>query len=170
MDVFVVRKLGVPGQEELAMGAIATGNIRVLDSEVVEGLQIPPEVIEQVTAAEQRELERREAAYRGDRRPPEIPGRRVILADDGLATGATMRAAVAAVRRQQPSFVGVAVPTAAQETSADFENKVDEIVCAATSEPFGGVGRWYADFPQMTDQEVHELLEQTRQQQDQGIA
>ena len=164
LDVFLVRKLGVPGHRELAMGAIATGGVRVLNQEVVQLLAIPPDHIDVVAVQEQRELERREQQYRGDRPPPDVRGRTVILVDDGLATGATMRAAVAAVRQQQPARVVVAVPVAAASTCDEFraEVDVDEIVCARTPEPFYAVGLWYDDFSETTDDEVRELLERGR--------
>jgi len=146
LDVFVVRKLGVPGREELAMGALATGGIRVLNEDVVRGLGIPPAVIEQVTQRETAELRRREATYRGGRPRPELHQRTVILVDDGLATGATMRAAVEAVRTQDPGSVVVAVPVAARETCAEFLQLVDDLVCATLPEPFVGVGQWYEHF------------------------
>lgn len=158
LDVFLVRKLGVPGHEELAMGAIASGGVRVLNDDVVAMLHLPDAVIERAAAAEQRELERRERAYRGDRPPPDLKGRTVILVDDGLATGSTMRAAAQAVSRQQPARIVVAVPTAAVDTCEDFRREVDEIVCATTPEPFRAVGLWYEDFSQTTDEEVRDLL------------
>jgi predicted phosphoribosyltransferase len=160
LDVFLVRKLGVPGHTELAMGAIASGGVRVLNEEVVQSLNIPDSVIDRVTAQEQRELERRESAYRGKRPAYEIQGRTLILIDDGLATGASMRAAVVALRKREPRQIIVAVPTAAPDTCAAFENQVDEIICATTPEPFVAVGRWYEDFSQTTDEEVREILEQ----------
>jgi putative phosphoribosyl transferase len=158
LDVFLVRKLGLPGQEELAMGAIATGGVTVLNSEVVDRLGIPDEVIDHVAAQEQRELERRERLYRNDRPPPNVRGKTVILVDDGLATGATMYAAAAALREQAPDRIVVAVPTAAPETCDAFRDAVDEIVCAITPDPFYAVGRWYEDFSQTTDDEVRDLL------------
>jgi predicted phosphoribosyltransferase len=162
LDVFLVRKLGVPGQQELAMGAISTGGVRVLNEEVVDLLGIPEEVIDAVAREEEQELNRREREYRGDRPPPEVGGRTVILVDDGLATGSTMRAAVAALRRQQPRRIIVAVPVAAPATCEEFKGVVDDIVCATTPEPFRAVGLWYQDFSQTTDEEVHDLLaEQT---------
>jgi putative phosphoribosyl transferase len=160
LDVFLVRKLGVPGHAELAMGAIASGGVRVLNEEVVQSLNIPDSVIDQVTGQEQRELERRESAYRGKRPAYGIQGRTLILIDDGLATGASMRAAVVALRKREPRQIIVAVPTAAPDTCAAFESQVDEIICAATPEPFVSVGRWYEDFSQTTDEEVREILEQ----------
>jgi len=159
LDIFLVRKLGVPGHEELAMGAIATGGTRVLNQEVVQALGISPEVIGWVAAKELQELRRRERLYRGQRPPPDVQGRTVILIDDGLATGATMRAAVVALRQQGPARIVVAVPTAAPSTCAEFETEVDEIVCAVTPEPFYGVGLWYANFSQTTDEDVRNLLE-----------
>jgi putative phosphoribosyl transferase len=158
LDIFLVRKLGVPGHRELAMGAIATGGVRVLNLEVVRGLGIPPEAVEAVAASEQEELARRDRAYRGQRPAPHIQGRIVILVDDGLATGATMRAAVAAVRRLDPARIVVAVPTAAPETCEMLRTEVDDIVCAETPEPFVAVGLWYEDFAETTDDEVRGLL------------
>jgi len=159
LDVFLVRKLGLPGQEELAMGAIATGGVRVLNEEVVRGLDLPDEVIDEVTTREQQELNRRERMYRGDRPLPDVRGRTVILVDDGLATGSTMRAAVAALRRVQPAHITVAVPVGAPETCAELQDEADEVVCARVPEPFYAVGIWYGDFSQTTDEEVRELLE-----------
>jgi putative phosphoribosyl transferase len=158
LDVFVVRKLGVPGHEELAMGAIATGGVRVLNPEVVQGLGIPEYMIDEVAAREERELERREREYRDGRPPIDVRGRTVVLVDDGLATGSSMRVAAAALRERQPAQIIVAVPVASPETCADFETEVDKIVCVATPEPFLAVGRWYRDFSQISDEEVRELL------------
>jgi predicted phosphoribosyltransferase len=163
LDIFLVRKLGVPGYEELAMGAIASGGVRVINEDVVRYMQIPGEVIDAVAADEQRELERRERAYRDDRPPPDVKDRIVILIDDGLATGSTMRAAAAALRKQRPARIVVAVPVSAPETCDEFRGEVDEIVCAVTPEPFRGVGLWYKDFSQTTDEEVRELLERAKQ-------
>jgi predicted phosphoribosyltransferase len=163
LDVFLVRKLGVPGYEELAMGAIASGGVRIINEDIVRQLQIPGEVIDAVAAEEQRELERRERAYRDDRPPPDVKGRTVILIDDGLATGSTMRAAAAALRKLGPARIVVAVPVSAPETCDEFREEVDEVVCAATPEPFRGVGLWYKDFSQTTDEEVRQLLERARQ-------
>src|SRR5207245_3956450 len=146
LDVFLVRKLGVPGQEELAMGAVATGGVRVLNEQVVGALGIPPSVIEAVAAWQQQELVRRERLYRGDRPPPDVRGRTVILVDDGLATGSTMRAALAALRRQQPARLVVAVPTAAPATCDGLRAEAGDVVCATTPEPFDSVGLWYEDF------------------------
>jgi putative phosphoribosyl transferase len=161
LDVFVVRKLGVPFQPELAMGAIATGSVRVLNEDVVRMLNIPDDVIDQVTTRERRELERRERDYRGDRPPANVHGKTVILIDDGLATGSTMRAAVAALRQQGPAKIVVAVPVGAGETCDELRSLADEIICARAPEPFHAVGMWYDDFSQTTDQEVHEILEKS---------
>ena len=158
LDIFLVRKLGVPGHEELAMGAIATGGVRVLNDDVVDYLRIPGEVIDAVAADELRELERRERAYRGDRPEPDVRGKTVILVDDGLATGSTMRAAASALRQQNPARIVVAVPVSAPQTCSEYRMGVDEIICASTPEPFMGVGQWYRDFSQTTDEEVRELL------------
>jgi predicted phosphoribosyltransferase len=160
LDVFLVRKLGMPGLEELAMGAIASGGVRVLNDDVVRTLQIPEDVIDAAVASEERELKRREREYRDDRPPLDVRGRTVILVDDGLATGSTMRAAVAALRQMQPAAIVVAVPVAAPSTCAELAAGVDDIVCAQTPEPFRAVGLWYDDFSQTTDEEVRELLQQ----------
>ena len=159
LDIFVVRKLGIPGHEELAMGAIASGGVRVLNDDVVQALHIPERVIEAVAARELRELERRERAYRGDRPAPDVRDRTVILVDDGLATGSTMRAAVAALRRLGPARIVVAVPTAAPSTCEEFRREADECICQITPEPFHAVGLWYQDFSQTTDDEVRDLLD-----------
>jgi len=158
LDVFQVRKLGLPGHEELAMGAIATGGVRVRNPEVVEYLRIPDEVIDEVTARERRELERRERLYREGRPALSPRGRVVILVDDGLATGSTMRAAILALRQQQPASIVVAVPVAAKQTCEELRAVADEVVCAITPDPFYAVGLWYEDFAQTTDEEVRELL------------
>jgi predicted phosphoribosyltransferase len=157
-DVFLVRKLGVPGYEELAMGAIASGGVTVRNEDAVRGLGIPARVIEAVAARERKELERRERAYRDDRPAPEVRGRTVILVDDGLATGSTMRAAVAALRRQGPARIVVAVPVGAATTCAELQGEADGVVCASTPDPFFAVGAWYQDFAQTTDDEVRALL------------
>ena len=164
LDVFLVRKLGVPGYEELAMGAIASGGVRVLKEDIVNYLRISDEVIDAVAAREQRELERRARAYRGDRPPPDVKDRVVILIDDGLATGSTMRAAASSLRLQEPGRIVVAVPVSSRETCDEFRGEVDEIVCAVTPEHFQGVGLWYEDFSQTSDEEVRELLKQATQQ------
>jgi len=162
MDVFIVRKLGVPGYEELAMGAIASDNIRVLNEDVVRSFNIPEQVIDRVAANELKELERREHTYRGNRPKLEISNKIIILIDDGLATGATMRAASAAVKTKNPAKIIIAVPTAARDTCEFFGKEVDEIICVATPEPFYGVGAWYEDFSQTTDKEVCNLLEKAK--------
>jgi predicted phosphoribosyltransferase len=162
LDIFLVRKLGVPGHEELAMGAIATGGVRVLNEDVVDYLGIPLNVIDAMAAREMNELRRRELAYRGNRPEPDVKGKTVILVDDGLATGSTIRAAAQALRQQQPARIVVAVPVSAPQTCDEYRIGVDEIVCAATPEPFLGVGQWYVDFSQTTDDEVRDLLEQAR--------
>lgn len=158
LDVFIVRKLGVPGQEELALGATATGKVRVLNQDIIAALGISDEVIESVIAKEERELQRREQLYRGDRPPYPTEGKTVILVDDGLATGSTMHAAVLALKLRRPARVIAAVPVAAVSTCEEFKDEVDEIVCAATPKPFYSVGQWYDDFSQTTDAEVQELL------------
>jgi predicted phosphoribosyltransferase len=160
LDVFLVRKLGVPGNEELAMGAIASGGVRVLNQDVVSYLNIPAAAIEEVSAREMKELERRERAYRGHRSQPEISGKTIILVDDGMATGTTMRAAVAALREHQPKRIVVAAPVAARTTCEAFEGMADDIVCICddTPESFFAVGLWYEDFTQTTDEEVREYL------------
>jgi predicted phosphoribosyltransferase len=159
LDVFLVRKLGVPGHEELAMGALASGGVRVINKDVVRGLGIPEEILDEVAAEEGQELRRREHTYRGDRSPPDVKGRTVILVDDGLATGSTMRAAVAALRRLGPARIIVAVPVGAPDTCAELAEEADEAVCALTPEPFLAVGMWYEDFRQTTDEEVRDLLD-----------
>ena len=164
LDVFLVRKLGVPGYEELAMGAIASGGVRVLNEQIVNALGIPEDVIDAVASWEQQELERRERIYRGDRPPPDVQSKTVILIDDGLATGATMQAAVRALRQQEPARIVVAVPTAAPETCEQFKAEADEVICAITPEPFYAVGLWYEDFSQTTDEDVRELLAQAPQE------
>jgi len=163
LDVFLVRKLGVPGYEELAMGAVATGGVRVVNEHIVRTRGIPDPVIDAVAAEEQQELTRRERLYRGDRPPPDVRGRTVILVDDGLATGATMQAAIKALQQQQPSRIVVAVPTASPETCEALRAEVDDVVCATTPEPFYAVGFWYEDFSQTTDDEVRDLLAQSAQ-------
>jgi putative phosphoribosyl transferase len=161
-DIFLVRKLGVPGQEELAMGAISTGGVRVINVDVVDYLRIPETVIDSIAAEELHELERRQRAYRGDRSELDLRGKVVILIDDGLATGSTMRAAVAALRQQDPARIVVAVPVSAPQTCDEYRMGADEIICVVTPEPFYGVGQWYEDFSQTTDQEVRDLLRESR--------
>jgi putative phosphoribosyl transferase len=158
LDVFIVRKLGLPGQEELAMGAIASGGVRVLNDTIIEYLKVPQSVVDSVAKDEQREIERREWLYRDGLPMPEVRGHTVILVDDGLATGSTMRAAAAALRKRGPTRIVVAVPVASAEACADFESEVDECVCAAKPDPFFGVGHWYADFAQTGDTDVRRLL------------
>jgi predicted phosphoribosyltransferase len=159
LDVFVVRKLGLPSQPELAIGAIASGGVRVLNRDVVEGLGVPQHVIETVAKREESELFRREQLYRGNRPVPELGGKTVILVDDGLATGSTMRSAAAAIKQQGPARLVVAVPVAARSTCEELEEAVDEVVCALTPFPFFAVGQWYRDFGETSDDEVRELLE-----------
>src|SRR5947208_3466501 len=163
LDVIVVRKLGVPGQEELAMGAIATGGICILNKDVVQFLNIPDEVIDEITAQELQELERREHLFRGERPAYDVGGRTVILVDDGIATGATMHAAVAAIKQRQPTRIIIAVPTAAPSTCDEFAAEVDELVCVIRPEPFIAVGYWYRQFSQTSDEEVRSLLERANQ-------
>ena len=162
LDVFVVRKLGVPGHEELAMGAIAQGGVRVLNREVIEPLGIPGSVIDRVAAAEGAELARRERTYRGGAPAPELADRTVLLVDDGLATGATMAAAVAGVRAHEPRRIIVAVPVASREAMAMLREVADECVSVLTPPNFGGVGQWYEDFSQTSDDEVRSLLDAAR--------
>jgi len=163
LDVFVVRKLGVPGSEELAMGAIATGETIVLNDDVVRTLGIPDQVIQAVTIEAKRELERRERLYRGTRPPADVRGRTVILVDDGLATGATMLAAVRALRVQQPARIVVAVPVASPDVCELLTQQVDEVICAVTPTPLFSVGHWYEDFSQTPDEEVRALLAEQQQ-------
>jgi putative phosphoribosyl transferase len=162
LEVFVVRKIGLPWHEELAMGALASGGVRLLDKDLIRVAGVTEEQIERITAQEQAELERREKQYRGDRPFPALEGKTVILVDDGLATGSTMRVAVAALRLEKPASIVVAVPVAALETCAGFRDVADDIICAMTPEPFHAVGLWYDDFSQTTDEEVHQLLEKAR--------
>jgi predicted phosphoribosyltransferase len=159
MDIFIVRKLGVPGHEELAMGAIASGGVRVSNEDVVQSLKIPESVIETAAAMATHELERRETYYRYGAPPLDIKNKTVILIDDGLATGATMRAAAKALRRKGVKEIVIAVPVAAPSTCKEFESEVDQIICGATPEPFYGVGSWYKDFSQTSDDEVIDLLQ-----------
>lgn len=161
LDVFIVRKLGVPGHEELAMGAIASGDVVVLNDEVLSQLRVPQQAIERVAAREREELARRERAYRDNRPPLDVRGRTVIIVDDGLATGSTMRAAVQALRKMQPREIIVAVPVGARTTCNALRADADEVFCLSTPEPFRAVGLWYEDFEQTTDEEVHDLLART---------
>jgi len=158
LDVMIVRKLGTPGQPELAMGAIASGGVRVINQAVMSGLQISAEELDRVAAKEQAEVERRERLYRAGRAALEIQGRTVILVDDGIATGSTMRAAIQAIRAQNPARLVVAVPTAAGSTAARIRTEVDELVCLTTPEPFFAIGYFYREFPQLTDEDVREVL------------
>jgi putative phosphoribosyl transferase len=159
LDVFVVRKLGVPGHEELAMGAIASGDVRVLNHDVLDALPFAESMIDAVTAVEREELVRRERSYRGERPAPEVRGKIAILIDDGLATGATMRAAVAALRQKGAARIVVAVPVGAASTCRELQGEVDEALCLIASESFIGVGQYYEDFSQTSDEEVRQLLE-----------
>lgn len=160
LDLMLVRKLGTPGQPELAMGAIASGGIRVLNENIVSSMRISDAVIEGVAADETRELERREQAYRGDRPRPEIAGKCILLVDDGVATGATMRAAIALLRQQNPARVIVAVSVAPPDTVAILRNEADEVICLATPEPFMAIGNWYVDFAQVSDEAVQQQLKE----------
>src|SRR2546423_2151938 len=158
LDVFVVRKLGIPGYEELAMGAIASGGIRIINQDVVQHLPAAEELLEMVAKKETAEIERREREYRDGRPPRELRGCTIILVDDGLATGSTMRAAVMALRQREVAKIVVAVPVGAPETCAEFEEEVDETICAVAPEWFRAVGQYYEDFSQTTDKEVRDLL------------
>ena len=162
LDLFVVRKLGLPGEEELALGAVATGGFQVLNRPLIEHLRIPPAVLKEVEAREERVLADRERLYRGDRAAPEVHGRVVVLVDDGLATGASMLVAIAAVRAQKPEKIIVAVPVAAPGTGAEIRESVDDLICLRTPHPFGSVGMWYQRFGQVSDDEVRNLLERAR--------
>ena len=164
LDILVVRKLGVPGYEELAMGAVASGGLCVLNPSVMDGFKIPRSMAETIARQELEEVKRRERAYRDMRPEPKIEGRTVILVDDGLATGSTMQAAVRVLRQQKPARLVVAVPVGAEETCAQFRDEVDEIICAATPDPFRAVGLWYKNFNQTSDEEVRNLLQQAWQQ------
>jgi putative phosphoribosyl transferase len=163
LDVFLVRKLGVPGQEELAMGAIASGGLRVLHRAVLQSLGISPQELEAVTRAEEAELKRQEREYRGDRPPPQVKGRTIILVDDGLATGSTMHAAVRSLRSAGPRELVVAVPIAPPETCAALEEEADRVICAVTPQPFYAVGAWYRDFSPTSDDEVRDLLRRNQE-------
>ncbi|MGE5641400.1 MAG: phosphoribosyltransferase [Byssovorax cruenta] len=162
LDVFVVRKLGLPGQEELAIGAIASGGIRILNETIIHALKIDQTVIDRVTQEETQELKRREIQYRGNRPPPELENRTIILIDDGLATGASMLAAVHALRRQRPKKIIIAVPAAAPQAINLLRPEADEIVFVIAPDPFEGVGKWYEDFAQTTDDEVRSLLDDAK--------
>jgi putative phosphoribosyl transferase len=159
LDIFLVRKLGVPGYEELAMGAIASGGVRVLNEELIERLNIPESAVEAITREETQELERAEQSFRGNREPAAIEGRTVILVDDGLATGASMRAAVRALRQKNPACIAVAVPIGSPDTCDQFRSEVEELICAETPEPFFAVGTWYANFLPTTNEEVKRLID-----------
>jgi putative phosphoribosyl transferase len=161
LDVFIVRKLGAPGQEELAMGAIASGGVLLLNHNIVDALGIPEHVINAAAAREQHELERREREYRDGRPPVDVRGKTVIVVDDGLATGSSMRAAVEALRKKGAARIIAAVPVASPATCAEFESEVDKVICAVTPEPFWAVGQWYKDFAQTSDEEVRDLLRRT---------
>ena len=162
LDVFVVRKLGLPGHPELAMGAIASGGVRVFNSDVVNAFRIPDEVINAVTAAEFQELQRRERSYRDDLPPPEVEGKTVIVVDDGIATGSTMLAAISALRQINARRIVVAAPTIARASYDDLRTECDEVVAVIVPAEFYGVGQWYQDFTQTTDEEVQRLLGQLR--------
>jgi len=163
LDLMLVRKLGTPGQEELAMGAIAAGGVQLLNPDIVESLRIPAAAIEAVAKRERKELERRQRAYRGDRPFPDVTQRCVILVDDGLATGATMRTAIKALRQQHPARIVVAVPVAPPETILTLQQEADEVICLATPRPFWAIGQWYLDFPQVSDEEVKDLLQRAQE-------
>jgi len=159
LDVFVVRKLGVPGHRELAMGAIASGGVRVLNQEVFDRIPIPHHMVDAVEATERQELERQERAYRGRAPFPDLKDRTVIVVDDGLATGSTMRAAVQAIRKSDPAWIVVAVPVGAAETCQHLRSEADQVICLSTPESFYAVSAWYEDFSQTTDEEVRSLLD-----------
>lgn len=163
LDVILVQKLSVPGQEELALGAIASNGIRVLNQQLVRSLDITSDEIDKIERREKQELERREQAYRGGDEKINLQDKIVILVDDGLATGASMRAAVEAVKDQMPKKTIVAVPVSAADTCADFKGRADEVVCLTTPADFGGVGAWYQDFPQVNDDQVRQLLKSAKQ-------
>jgi len=159
LDIMLVRKLGTPDQEELAMGAIASGGVCVLNPDIVAGIGISQEAIEAVAATERQELERRERAYRGNKPPPPVENHCIILVDDGLATGASMLAAVSALRQRKPASIVVAIPVAPPDTVQRLKQEADDVVCLATPEPFSAVGRWYREFSQISDDEVTSLLD-----------
>ena len=162
MDIFVVRKLGLPGDEELAMGAVASGNVRVLNNEVVRSFGVSSEVLDAVAEREVTELKRRERVYRGDTPSPDAADKTILLVDDGVATGSTMRAAVAALRSQRPSRIVVAVPVAPPSTYRELQSEADEVLSVMTPEPFYAVGQWYEVFDQTTDTQVRDLYERAR--------
>jgi putative phosphoribosyl transferase len=170
LDILVVRKLGVPGEEELAMGAVASGGIRVLDEEIIRLMGISDHVIETVSAREQDALRRRERAYRDHAPPPQVSRKTVILVDDGIATGSTMRAAISALRKQSPSKLIVAVPTVSPSTCDELRTIADEVVAVITPEPFRAVGCWYAIFDQTSDEEVRRLCRQSKRRQREAAA
>jgi putative phosphoribosyl transferase len=159
LDIFLVRKIGVPGYEELAMGAVASGGVKIFNHEVLQRLGISERILDGIVREKERELEQQEKAYRGERPPTQIEGRTVILVDDGLATGASMRAAVQAVKKKSAKSVIVAVPVGSADTCNQLQSEVDEVICGMTPEPFYAVGAWYSDFMQVTDEEVRELLD-----------
>ncbi|HEY5705954.1 MAG TPA: phosphoribosyltransferase [Terrimicrobiaceae bacterium] len=165
LDVFVVRKLGLPGDEELAMGAVASGKVRVLNDKVVRAFGISDHVVDEVTEREEIELRRREGVYRGNASAPEVFGKVILLVDDGIATGSTMRAAIAALRRQHPSRIVVAVPVTPPSTRKELQSEADEVVSVMTPEPFYAVGQWYEIFDQTSDKEVRELYERSKRRQ-----
>jgi putative phosphoribosyl transferase len=164
LDIFLVRKLGLPGREELAIGAIASGGVRVLNEALVQELQLSRTLIDRITAREEVELQRREELYREGRTAVPVGGRTVILVDDGLATGASMKAAAQALRLQAPMRIVVAVPVAARDTCNELRGSVDEIICAYTPSPFTSVGGWYVNFAQTSDEEVRRLLKEAREE------
>lgn len=170
LDVYVVRKLGVPGHEELAMGAIASGDVRVLNKRVIEDLRISEEAIETETRKEQEELKRRELLYRGKRPPLDVSNRTVVLVDDGIATGSTIKAAIAALKKQKAGRIVVAVPVAPASTIEELKRQVDEVICVSTPEFFYAISLWYEEFPQTSDEEVRELLKQAEMKKEAAVA
>ena len=170
LDVYVVRKLGVPGHEELAMGAIASGDVRVLNKPVIEDLRISEEAIEAETRKEQQEVQRRERLYRGDRPPLDVSNRTVVLVDDGIATGSTIKAAIAALKKQKAGRIVVAVPVAPASTIEELKREVDEVICVSTPEFFYAISLWYEEFPQTSDEEVRELLKQAEMKKETAVA
>ena len=170
LDVYVVRKLGVPGHEELAMGAIATGDVRVLNKPVIDALLISEDAIEAETRKEQEELIRREFLYRGDRPPLDVSNRTVILVDDGIATGSTIKAAIAALKKQKASRIVVAVPVAPASTIEELKRDVDEVICVSTPEFFYAISLWYDEFPQTSDEQVRELLKKAEMKEEAAVA